>query len=310
MTDKDNILNCLKSYYSNKNISLPAELQFVEIDESISLVMCSEKIINGNMQEAVNSFEAWSIAIYLATGKRIILDVNKHLNYDKYENQKHLGRFLYRALRFNEQYSWFSLSPYLENEVSKFNEYLNDANNKFINNCPHGDAGLKTEHNDENLVESIFAEKGIPGYSKNPIFRQLPVGLFKNEISDNNMVFIGGKAAIDLWTWKDSEFVVIELKADKEKKKKMAGIITEIFFYSNYMRDLLCRNIFTLNHDTNAFERGYENIVNGSFDKITGVMLANVYHPIINEAFLNILNNNNCEIQYEKTTYDIDELLK
>ena len=159
-------------------------------------------------------------------------------------------------------------------------------------------------------MESIFAEKGIPEYSKNPIFRQLPVGLFKNEISDNNMVFIGGKAAIDLWTWKDSEFVVIELKADKEKKKKMAGIITEIFFYSNYMRDLLCRNIFTLNRDTNTFERGYENIVNGSFDKITGVMLANVYHPIINEAFLNVLNNNNCEIQYEKTTYDIDELLK
>lgn len=308
MSDREKVLNNMREYFESQSIALPAEIRIHDNGNVVCVVLCSEKIVKNNMQEAVNAFEAWSIAIHLATKKAIILDTDGPINYDKYENQMHLCRFLYRALRFQEQYSWFGLSDYLQDEISKFSVYI--SNGIFINNYPHGNAGTKTKHNDENLVEGIIAKDGIPGFTNNPIYRQLPVGLYKNSLADKNMIFIGGKAAIDLWTWKDSEFVVIELKADRNKKKKMAGIVTEIFFYSNYMRDLLCRQVFTLNRGANNCERGYENILNGSFNAITGVMLANVYHPIITRNFLNVLNDNRCEIRYEKMTYDIEEILK
>lgn len=308
MTDKEKVLNNMREYFEYKSIALPAEIHIHDCGNAVCMVLCSEKIVKNNMQEAVNAFEAWSTAIHLVTKKAIILDTDCPLDYDKYENQKHLCRFLYRALRFQEQYSWFALSDYLQDEISKFNAYISKGT--FINNYPHGDAGTKAKHNDENLVEGIIAKDGIPGLINKPIYRQLPVGLYKDSLSAKNMVFIGGKAAIDLWAWKDSEFLVIELKADRNKQKKMTGIVTEIFFYSNYMRDLLCREFFTLNRDVYTFERGYENILNGSFNAITGVMLANVYHPIITQNFLDVLNDNSCEISYVKRTYDIDEILK
>jgi hypothetical protein len=306
MTDKEKVLNNMREYFEYKSIALPAEIQILDCGNAVCMVLCSEKIVKDNMQEAGNAFEAWSTAIHLVTKKAIILDTDCPLDYDKYENQEHLCRFLYRALRFQEQYSWFDLSDYLQDEISKFNAYISNGN--FINNYPHGDAGTKDKHNAENRVEEIISKDGISGFiTNNPIYRQLPVGLYKDSLSAKNMVFNGGKAAIDLWTWKDSEFFVIELKADRKKQTKMAGIVTEIFFYSNYMRDLLCRQVFTLNRDVYTSERGYEKILNGSFNAITGVMLANVYHPIITQNFLDVLNDNCGEISYEKRTYDIDK---
>ena len=133
-------------------------------------------------------------------------------------------------------------------------------------------------NNNENKVEAEFANKGIRKFiledtdiGDNEVYRQLPVGLFRMKAgrtkgtyncSKDTMVFTGGESAIDLWTWQDKSFKVIELKTENP----MIGIITEIFFYSNYMYDFLIREWkkdvgFKLNEQylKNKDDRGYSN---------------------------------------------------
>ena len=243
----------------------------------------------------------------------------------EYEKNGHWGRFLYRALRFSEQYDWFILANKVKVQVEKFQLYLD--RNIFTNNLPEGEAGVKETHNNENVVEAMFADdveirKKYDFFGDNPVYRQLPVGLFRivdasekrkmYKCSKDTMVFTGGKSAIDLWTWNENKFEVIELKT----KNKMAGIITEIFFYTNYMYDFFVSNAkqFVLNEYADLNEpkndRGYKKICEiwkkRGFKEIQGIMLADEYHPILNnEKDLEVLNNCNLagNIKYMKAEY-------
>lgn len=76
-------------------------------------------------------FEAWCLIIKAKTsnpGLEIELDVKNitEADYDgKLPENGHLGRFLYRILKFSEQYKlWFKLSPILDNLKDKFKTYL------------------------------------------------------------------------------------------------------------------------------------------------------------------------------------------
>ena len=307
---------------------LPSNVQFIleNNERDCRIKLNPQKVQTENMQTDANAFEAWAVALHIALNESgmIILDVDGEFTSMEYEQNGHWGRFLYRALRFSEQYEWFALSDKVELQVKKFNEYL--KSNVFTNNPPEGEAGIKEKHNNENIVEAMFAEdielqKKFDFFAGNVVYRQLPVGLFKvvDDISEERkfykysketMIFTGGKSAIDLWTWNGDEFEVIELKT----KNKMAGIITEIFFYANYMYDFLVRGDgnFILNKpkplNISENDRGYANIYNilhsDGFKKIRGIMLADEYHPILeNEKVLTVLNNNGIDIKYEKAGY-------
>lgn len=307
---------------------LPSNVQFIlennEMDCRIKLN--PQKVQEENMQTDANAFEAWAIALYIALNEvgKIILDVDGEFVPMEYEQNGHWGRFLYRALRFSEQYEWFILAEKVKFQVEKFKVYLDS--HIFTNNLPEGDAGIKETHNNENVVEAMFADdveirKMFDFFVDNPVYRQLPVGLFRVEgvfeerrtykYSKGTMVFTGGKSAIDLWTWNEDKFEVIELKT----KNKMAGIITEIFFYTNYMYDFLVRGEkFVLNkfEDLSKQEngRGYDNIYKmweeKGFKKIQGIMLADEYHRLLNhKKVLEVLNNSNLAggIEYVKAEY-------
>ena len=311
----------LKEKFGDK-VELPSEVDCVLENNDCIIRLNPQKVQVKNMQEDANAFEAWAVALYIALGKsgKITLDVNGSFKQMGYEQTGgHWSRFLYRALRFSEQYKWFKLGGEVETEVKKFKEYL--ENNSFTNNLPEGEAGIKGAHNDENVVEATFAEytefrEKIGG---NPVSRQLPVGLFRitdesekgklYKYTKDKKVFTGGKSAIDLWSWREDEFEVIELKT----KNIMAGIITEIFFYTNYMYDFLVGNpeTFRLNRYNNESKndcRGYKNISGNEFRKVRGIMLADKYHPILNsDEVLKVLNKNgDVGIKYVQAKYEFN----
>lgn len=310
------------------NLKLPGNVEFIleENGTQCRIKLNNVKVQTENMQTDANAFEGWAIALYIALDKqgKIILDVDEDFNeYIGYETNGHLGRFLYRALRFSQQYGeWFVLSKQVNVAVNKFEEYLSQY--CFTNNLAKGKAGIKESHDNENKVEAEFAEKGLRKFiledtdiGDNEVYRQLPVGLFRMKsdktkgtynCSKDTMVFTGGKSAIDLWTWKDKSFKVIELKTENP----MMGIITEIFFYSNYMYDLLIREWdeevgFKLNkpYSKNKDDRGYSNIEKGKFNNITGIILADKYHPILEkDEIMEVLREKRgVNIDYEKCHY-------
>lgn len=276
-----------------------------------------------NMQDNAAAFEAWYFIIKAYTNiknLKIMLDIDGVCN-DKYvggiPSNGHLGRFLYRILKFKEQYGeWFSLSYELEAMRKNFADFLSSG--KFVNNEPSKEAEDDEDAlGTEGYVEKRFCDddslgKLILGFSgKNVVMnRQLPVGLFKDKKFDATAVFTGKKSAIDFWLLYKNELNIYELKA----KNKMVGILTEIFFYSNYMRDVYWHNSLETKQNVEILnpkktDRSYDKLCNGikSITKITGWLLADEFHPAITDDVINIMNNNGIknELQYDKKQYDL-----
>lgn len=276
-----------------------------------------------NMQDNAAAFEAWCFIIKAKTSIDdliIKLDV-EGLTSDMYDKDipstGHLGRFLYRILKFKEQYGkWFFLSDVLEAMRKNFADFLSSG--KFVNNEPSKEAEDDEDVlGTEGYVEKRFCDDGskreeiLEVQGKNVVMnRQLPVGLFKNEKSDATAVFTGKKSAIDFWLLDKNELNIYELKA----KNKMVGILTEIFFYSNYMRDVYWHNSLETKQNVEILnpkktDRSYNKLCGGieNITKITGWILADEFHPLITDAVINIMNDNGIEseLQYDKKQYDL-----
>ena len=276
-----------------------------------------------NMQDNAAAFEAWCFIIKAKTSiddLKIKLDV-EGLTSDMYDKDipstGHFGRFLYRILKFKEQYGkWFFLSDELEDMRKNFADFLSSG--KFVNNEPSKEAEDDEDAlGTEGYVEKRFCDddslgKLILGFSGENVVmnRQLPVGLFKDKKSVENSIFTGKKSAIDFWLLDGNEFNIYELKA----KNKMVGILTEIFFYSNYMRDVYWHNSLETKQNvricnTQKTDRSYNKLCNGikNITKITGWILADEFHPLITDAVISIMNHNGTEneLQYDKKQYDL-----
>lgn len=135
----------------------------------------------------------------------------------------------------------------------------------FYNNIGNGETGSKGKYDDENAVEAKLAEDGIlrgviGDIGEGNVYRQLPAGLFEESVARDNAVFTGGKSAIDLWSVNGNTINIIELKTNNP----MIGIVTEIFFYSNYVYDLVSKDgLFSLNEQVKGGKshRGYEDLL-------------------------------------------------
>jgi len=321
--NKDEILDVMKEFYEYvKKPKLPKNMSVNEKESVCEITLDAKCVKEKNMQEACNAFEGWSIVLYTALtalkdkNMKIRLCLNDYSEKALNKTSGHLARFLYRAERFNEQYTWFELSDELNKVLEKKAEVFRKGNIIYTNNIPEGEAGIKKKHYHESKIEAKLAEKaeGVEGsnlskiignkmdFGSNTVNRQLPVGLFRNEVKKENSVFTGGKSAIDLWSWNNDMFHVIELKT----LNPMIGIITEIFFYTNYMRDLLVKKTFTLNEGKG--DRGYDILKKcKEIKKINGIMLADKYHPILEDKtkeILDVMNDNqDAGIHYYKIDY-------
>lgn len=287
-----------------------------------------------NMQDTRACFEAWCLIIKAKTEEQkkepkleIVLDVKdiKEADYDgKLPKNGHWGRFLYRILKFSEQYKyWFELSSTLGKIKDKFQNYLDS--HTFVTSAP--DKKPKEDIANSNLesyveylfCDSISAQKDILNLpSRTTIDRQLPVSLFEGSKSSTTGVFTGGKSAIDFWALNGDTINVYELKSDNP----MVGIITEIFFYSNYVHDVFISK--SLDHGKGSVEiedgtyRSYDKIKGNKGKQVKGIMLSNSnrkgWHSSLDKPTRNkvkeIMNENDMSeaIQYEFLGYQLNPL--
>ena len=103
--------------------------------------------------------------------------------------------------------------------------------------------------------------------------RQLPVSLFEGTKLNTNGVFTWGKSAGDIWALDGVSINVYELKVNNP----MVGIITEIFFYSNYIHDVFIAGYLNhtkgkVSHKTDVQLRNYDKITG---KKVQGIMISN-----------------------------------
>lgn len=281
----------------------------------------SEKPIN--MQDNSACFEAWCLIIKAQTsnpGLKIELDVDG-ITVASYPSGKpvngHLGRFLYRILKFSEQYKqWFELSPALEEIKKNFKNYLDT--NKFETNAPLNEAETDLDKllnkGLERYVEQLLVDTGsyktkiLKLSSASAIVgRQLPVGLFVGTKAKDHVVFTGGTSAADFWAVDGDTVKVYELKS----KNPMVGIITEIFFYSNYVCDVFIEKGNKMNpNKPKKYYRNYDKIKG---KKVQGIMLSNSdgWHASLKDVasrnqIIDIMNDNSIEkkIQYAWIEYN------
>lgn len=283
-----NILNSLKVGIR----SFPKDI-FLNYDvPHKNLVMTLTKEAAGfsnpiNMQDNRACFEAWCLIIKAKASDsdlKIELDVRdiKEADYDgNLPKNGHLGRFLYRILKFREQYKdWFKLSEKLENLKDKFKTYLDS--HTFVTSAPDKEANDNLDdlkNNLESYIEYVFwdsyrAQRDILKLDRGAIVgRQLPVSLFDATKSNATGVFTWGKSAVDFWALDGDTINVYELKVNNP----MVGIITEIFFYSNYIHDVFIAGYLNhtkgkVSHKTDVQLRNYDKITG---KKVQGIMISN-----------------------------------
>ncbi|NMA68450.1 MAG: hypothetical protein GX958_03415 [Desulfitobacterium sp.] len=292
-----------------------------------------------NMQDDKVAFEGWSLIFHTKLNCEIVLSfesvnfnwslVNlpaEKLDYD-------YMRFLYRVWKFAEQMPWFSIEDANYPMVEKFKtEFLQlKEQNLLINNRPTREAQLsksksKSEHFFENafvrhegarelLMKILREEDNI--YLQN-LYNQLPNGLFKGnlqkDITEPNRIFPTG--FFDMWgISEDNELCLFELKVagnhGEDVENKSVGIISELYFYAQYCRDIFLEkkcNLRTTNH------RGYDKLLSAAkkgIPKIKAYFLAPQYHARIEENILKLekcLNYNSPLIEYKFLKYDYEQV--
>lgn len=325
----ESIRNELKKIMSEREANVVAfsKNMDVELVENTVKISLSSKAIGieadrtkvCNMQDDAAAFEGWAMIIYTYFAKKRGFVIQLGLRQEALEKlegfkniREHLGkrghyyRFLYRALKFSKQYTWFCLEEQLDGTVKAFDDYLKSGE-IFTNNYPNSVKKTSTSLTlNENKVEDLFSnvswQESVEGKKLRdkfgmPIFRQLPVGLFAEEKRTENAIFTGQKSAIDLWCSNDNSITAFELKWNN----KMIGIITEIFFYCNFLKDLfgvreLESNYHFVPHvikSQRLADRGYYSICSRKFKEINGYMLydAGNLHQTITDALLAEMNN-------------------
>ncbi len=329
--DKQEILDLIREALNNNRITFPKNMSIKKEKQKL-IITLPEGAINSNMQDNIAAFEGWAFAIHTHYAKdnyQIELDLTQK-DYSKIPTDNdylgrgrngHINRFLYRVLRFIEQYEWFSVADKLKSIVEQYERYLNDNGKTFVNNSPDSkEAKDSINKLSESFIENLIEKKIFkdPQWKKHVvcddvIYRQLPVGLFLGEVSDDKRFFTGGKSAIDLWSCKNDDIInIFELKYDN----RMIGIITEIFFYCNYVRDMYSKNgmsNFKCNEGND--ERGYSKLKKKSFTEIKGYMLYDEdnLHPIITKSLIDEMNKgrfpvNSPSIKYERIAYKVNNI--
>lgn len=298
-----------------RNIVLPKYISFTIIDDSQKLFMYIDgQSVGQNMQTDNAAFEGWAVCLKAWLPDRINY---VKLKWDKPSFNKengilHYHRFLYRVLRFSEQYSWFSIDEENREEIAQFEkEFVNLRNNSYTK-----EPDLKLGHNgeiSETVVEFMFAtvlkSSIMSQFDLADVGRQFPVGVQKND----KPFFTGGMSAIDLWGTKGNKLTIIELKYNGSDSNNIkVGIISELFFYSNIMSDIVKGKILPPSSPSkvNAEKSFYSECK--KYTQIHAEMLSDKYHPLVeNDKVFEILNDrtqreSDITVIFRKTKYSFD----
>lgn len=311
-----------------RRIALPKYISFIIQEDAKKLLLNIEEqkgnyegkeiILNAtcnNMQTDNAAFEGWAICMKAWFPEYISsVELSWDIPHDIKENDNkwcHYRRFLYRVLRFSEQYSWFDISNKNRAEINNFKQKLEGLRNNNFNEVPK--AKVNFNHLNETTVEYILtttlSDDAKKIFNLDFIDRQFPVGVK----SKGKTFFTSNNSAIDLWGSKDDVLTIIELKyisKDSGNKNIKVGIISELFMYSCIMRDILSGLISSPKQTPNKNEEAFYQQID-KYTKVNACMLANEYHPLVdNDGVINILNDypkkeNKVSIDFKKVGYNL-----
>ena len=297
---KNEILEKLKRNCKNTSIILPEQLDMSTNDNSLIINMSSEVILK-NMQTDPAAFESWAVLLirWISEIKNVVIKWEEPISHFITDSRKqHYQRFLFRVLRFCDAYLWANIE---EDNMGCLNQFVISTKGKYILNAPSKERSrtfkevkpLK-EYSESQLEEFILSHKETKENFKNSfaldnIDNQLPVGVFKDKISNSTKVFTGGKSAIDIWGInKQNEFCLFELKNSKNRK---VGVLSEMLFYAFIIKDVQNGII-----EIDSSNKNLGKILKAQ--KVICYLLTPLTHPLIDKEVFRILNNTRSGIHF------------
>lgn len=295
---KEEIFKELRISY--RYVTAPRDINFT-LENRILYVTMNEAGVLANMQDNSSTFEGWILAI--------ISDFNKiqenisyvYLKWTRHNVENgHYNRFLYRVSKFREKFHfWFYIDNSNQIEMADFDRYFFSSN--LILNIPETEGKGKPDKDGEAMMERLFKDEFqiLKGVKLDVQDRQLPVGVFNEIIENENLFFTGGSSAIDLWGIEDedNELFIFELKYLSKNSGKV-GIVSELLFYLWVMEDLHINGRIKypevseaiLRRNIRSFTTFYIAAQGKGIKSITGVFLADKFHPLINNALVDLMN--------------------
>lgn len=254
-----------------------------------------------NQQEDPCAFEGWALVL------KTWLDADVVLYWDPPADpsNQHYQRFLYRVIHFNESVGWFDIGKASRHHLEQSIVLKPDGDPKmpqghFLVNVPGKRKAVERPPESKKLCD--YAENELELlFFVNPdgllrsvgideeagMMRQIPVGVFKGEISNNSRVFPGAGGKVDLGAVDIGKGVwLFELK--KMRGNNKVGAVSEILFYSHVIRDIQL-GIFSFGERAGEAER-----LMSDAESVKGVILAHclngaidnpVLFRLLNEAF-------------------------
>ena len=265
----------LPTYYKDKNNKVKG-IKFFGEHVEVTLQL-SESSLNANMQSDAAAFDAWALAFLTHCGaEKIRIEIEGVSDTDR----PHFQRFLYRARRFSELFpvhgnftKYFDRAKALDGKIHKV---LNQPEERQASDEGEG----LSKGTEADLEKALLISKEFrAAFDLNPkkVMRQWPVGLFEKAVRRSNMIFTGGKSAIDLIGISNSGDTLLLFELKKEGNRK-AGAISELLFYTNVMRDAL-RSYFEFGGGNG------EHAIYGSDIKackyIRSILIAPDFHPLV-----------------------------
>lgn len=304
--DNSKVIKVIKENYTKekgikRNLLVPCQISFTITGKTVKIYMPLE-CLTSNMQDDSNAFEGWSVILKRWGGYS---EVELEWENPNEINNGHYQRFLFRVKEFSNAYDWFSISS---SNTDFQHDLLVNASSTYYCNQP-SDKRLKQDHVkgkeaqlEHKFVEGELHKELMQMVHASFIERQLPVGLFKDKVSNETSIFTGGKSAIDLWGIdNDNDLLIFELKAENNKK---VGIISELFFYISFMKNIQ-EGLFKYEQTTDILNQVVET------KNIKAFFLSPELHPLIDEKVLEILNNSlNNAITYNSISILKDDKLR
>lgn len=276
----------IKKEKETKFLKLPSSIDFSLQGNTLEI-----KINNGltmNMQTNDSAFEGWAVCLKFNLPE-LIDDVKITWSTDCDNNGNlHYKRFLYRVWKFIKTFSWAKCDVY---------DFDNYSTKGWIINQPKKEAS-KTADKPEAKLERDYIEQHKGEYDC--ICNQLPVGLFNTKVGKENRETPGQNSQIDIWAIKEDTLSLFELKNETNKS---IGIITELMFYVNVMKDLIDGSIKFYNENEDSavhhvaavrhFDKLYNAIVSKKIKHIKACFLTDKLHPLITKSVIDGISYSN-----------------
>ncbi len=297
---------------SKPQLKWPSGISWSKANDVITLRF-NEDAIKKNMQTDDNAFESWILAM-VALGK---YDPFFHCNYsvtfykldkshadagdEERVEWQHYQRFLFRLNQFFELFGtqWFLLNDE-DRKLAASSEYfkyeLKCNTGGGLRDIPPDMSKIDMDKLSESQLEWFLSKHSKSDRFKNSIpktfttgevYRQFPIGIFKQKVSKECSLFPSGKACIDLVAvgGDDTSFWIFELK---KKGNKALGIVSELLFYVAIVGDIITGNIAVDRpKDTDC----YNPQLLRDKTAINACFLAPDFHPLFLNSIIDILND-------------------